>query len=100
MFDGEVQAAPYEMGESTGCDYCAYRDICGFDLRIDGCSYRRLEKFTVEEAVAAMWLTLEENGQQGNGAKENEQQENSAKENEQQENRMKENGLGSGGEQG
>ena len=62
MFEGEVQAAPYEMGESTGCDYCAYRDICGFDLRIDGCSYRRLEKFTVEEAVAAMWLTLEENG--------------------------------------
>lgn len=80
MFEGEVQAAPYEMGESTGCDYCAYRDICGFDLRIDGCSYRRLEKFTVEEAVAAMWLTLEENGQQGN--------------------RMEENRFGSGGEQG
>lgn len=54
MYDGEVQARPYEMGDSTGCDYCPYKDICGFDLRLEGCAYRRLEKMSMEEAVAAM----------------------------------------------
>ncbi len=54
MYAGETSAAPYEMGDATGCDYCPYRDICGFDLRIDGCEYRHLEKFSMEEAVALM----------------------------------------------
>ena len=31
IYAGEVQANPYELNGSTGCDYCAYRDICGFD---------------------------------------------------------------------
>ena len=56
---GEVSAAPYEMGGDTGCDYCPYRDICGFDIRIDGCGYRRLEKYSMEEAVAKMMLETE-----------------------------------------
>ena len=54
MYAGEVQASPYEMGDTTGCDYCPYRDICGFDLRLDGCAYRRLEKLSMEDAVTAM----------------------------------------------
>ena len=58
---GEVSAAPYEMGGDTGCDYCPYRDICGFDIRIDGCVYRRLEKYSMEEAVAKMMLETERN---------------------------------------
>ena len=56
---GEVSAAPYEMGGDTGCDYCPYRDICGFDIRIDGCGYRRLEKYSMEEAVAKIMLETE-----------------------------------------
>ena len=54
MYAGEIKAAPYEMGRETGCDYCAYRDICGFDLRIAGCAYRRLEKLSVEDTVEEM----------------------------------------------
>ena len=66
MYAGEIAAAPYEMGGDTGCGYCAYRDICGFDLRINGCAYRRLEKLSVEEAVAAMEKAVEkaEGGEQ------------------------------------
>lgn len=60
MYAGKVQALPYEMGESTGCDYCPYHDICGFDLRISGCAYRRLEKLDIEEAVAAMAAAVQE----------------------------------------
>ena len=56
---GEVSAAPYEMGGDTGCDYCVYRDICGFDIRIEGCKYRRLEKYSMEEVIAKMMLETE-----------------------------------------
>ncbi len=54
MYEGEAKAAPYELDGATGCDYCAYRDICGFDIRLDGCGYRRLEKYSMEDAVAKM----------------------------------------------
>lgn len=54
MYDGEVQAAPYELGGATGCDYCPCRDICGFDQRIEGYHFRKLEKYTLEEAVEKM----------------------------------------------
>lgn len=54
MYAGKVQASPYELGDAAGCDYCPYRDICGFDLRLDGCAYRRFQKLSVEDAVAAM----------------------------------------------
>lgn len=51
MAGGEAAAAPYELGGSTGCDYCAYRDICRFDSRIEGCEYRKLEKYSAEEVI-------------------------------------------------
>ena len=54
MYAGDVQAAPYELGDATGCDYCPFRDICGFDPRIEGCGYRRLEKYSLEEAIEKM----------------------------------------------
>lgn len=54
MAKGQAEAAPYELGGSTGCDYCAYRDICRFDTRIDGCSYRKLEKYSIEEVLGKM----------------------------------------------
>ena len=56
MYEGEVQAEPYELNGATGCDYCECRDICGFDPRIDGCRYRQLEKYSLEEAVEMMRL--------------------------------------------
>ena len=67
MYAGEVQALPYEMGDATGCDYCPYKDICGFDLHLDGCAYRRLEKLSMEDAVTAMERAV--------GAKEHQEEE-------------------------
>ena len=58
MYAGEVKAAPYELGGMTACDYCACRDICGFDQRISGDEYRRLERYTTEEAVEKMKARL------------------------------------------
>lgn len=42
---GETSVRPYLLDEGTGCDYCPYHTICGFDTRIPGYDYRRLEKF-------------------------------------------------------
>lgn len=61
--DGQVQAAPYELNGQTGCDYCAYRDICGFDPRLDGYSYKSLEKLTREEVVGLMRKIKETGGE-------------------------------------
>lgn len=59
---GKTGAAPYQMKDATGCDYCAYRDICGFDPRINGCTYRRLENYSMEEAVEKMKEETENGG--------------------------------------
>lgn len=54
-YAGEVQANPYELNGSTGCDYCAYRDICGFDPKTGRlCVHRSLEKYSKEEVIRRM----------------------------------------------
>lgn len=67
MYSGEMEASPFELGDSTGCDYCGYRDICGFDLRIDGCGFRRYEKYSLQETVEKMEKVLEEAEENGDG---------------------------------
>ena len=37
---GRTEAVPYRKGQETGCDYCRYRHICGFDVKIPGYGYR------------------------------------------------------------
>ena len=59
---GKAEVAPYQMKDATGCDYCAYRDICGFDLRISGCRYRKLENCSMDDAVAKMWAEMKKSG--------------------------------------
>ena len=40
---------PYRLGDQTGCDYCEYRSVCGFDGRMPGYGYRAEEKLKDEE---------------------------------------------------
>jgi len=54
ILKGEVNPFPYAMGDRTGCDYCPYRGICGFDEKIPGYGYRKLGKVSKEEALANM----------------------------------------------
>ena len=54
ILSGDVSVAPYEMGDRTGCDYCPYKGICGFDERIPGYQYRKLGKMDKEEAIGKM----------------------------------------------
>lgn len=54
ILSGDISALPYRRGQETGCDYCRYRNVCGFDLKVPGYRYREIEKMTKEEAVARM----------------------------------------------
>lgn len=59
IVDGNVNISPYKLNETTGCDYCEYQSICGFDSRIEGYEYRTLKKYAQEEVLALMREELE-----------------------------------------
>lgn len=54
ILSGEVAAFPYRRKQESGCDYCAYRHICGFDQKIPGYQYRDIFEMTQSEVIAAM----------------------------------------------
>lgn len=60
MKSGRADAAPYEMGQQTGCDYCPYQNICGFDGQIEGYEYRRLAKLKKEDILERIRTGKEE----------------------------------------
>lgn len=64
ILSGEAQIAPYKSKKNTGCDYCIYASVCGFDKK-SGSSYRMLPPLTDEEVVRRI-------GGTGQGAKEQE----------------------------
>ncbi len=51
VVSGELRAYPYEIAGTTACDYCPYRDICGFDPQIEGCDYKKIRKHSTEEIL-------------------------------------------------
>ena len=57
--DGDADIAPYELGNATGCDYCNYRSICGFDTRLPGFQYRSLKKYSREEVMERIRQEME-----------------------------------------
>ena len=44
-----MKAAPYQMEKREACTYCPYKGVCGFDQRIPGYGYRRLQKLEERE---------------------------------------------------
>lgn len=51
MMEGNTAAEPYLQEKKSGCDYCGYRSVCGFDEKIPGYGYRRLEKTMKDEEI-------------------------------------------------
>ena len=54
ILEGRTDALPYRKGQETGCDYCGYRYVCGFDRKIPGYVYREIDKASKEEILTAM----------------------------------------------
>lgn len=51
MLSGQIPVNPYSYKDQTGCDYCSYKGICGFDTGIPGYRYRKLQPLTSEEVL-------------------------------------------------
>ena len=48
---GDVSVQPFLLADKTGCDYCPYHMVCGFDRRGAGYDFKKLESFTGEEEI-------------------------------------------------
>ncbi|MBQ7678526.1 MAG: PD-(D/E)XK nuclease family protein, partial [Butyrivibrio sp.] len=51
---GDIAVAPAELADRRSCDYCAYRAVCGLDIRVPGYGSRILKKRTREEILAEL----------------------------------------------
>lgn len=51
IFAGDISIHPYSLDGKSGCDYCPYHTVCGFDARMPGYSYHKLEKFDSADEV-------------------------------------------------
>lgn len=54
ILEGNAQIEPYSLGNRTGCDYCPYHAVCGFEEQIEGYRYRKLDKLNAESALEKM----------------------------------------------
>lgn len=42
IVEGDIDCKPYKMGDVTGCKYCDFHGVCGFDSKMPGYDYRQL----------------------------------------------------------
>lgn len=49
ILEGNIAMTPYKDGNRTGCDYCPYHPVCGFDRKLPGHGYRRLKSLKPDE---------------------------------------------------
>ena len=54
ILDGVIDIKPYKQAQSSPCDYCEYKDICEFDPKTEGNSYRYIAKQSKEEVLKKM----------------------------------------------
>ncbi len=55
IYGGKIDAYPYEYKKMNPCEYCEYGSVCGFDLQLEGCHYRRLSELDKDE----VWREIE-----------------------------------------
>ena len=63
ILGGEMEKNPYKLKQRTACDYCSFKEICGFDEKQEGNSFRRLPTFSDEE----LWKKMREKGEKKDG---------------------------------
>lgn len=54
ILEGNAEIKPYALAGKTACDYCPYHAVCGFEEKIEGYRYRKLDKLNAESALEKM----------------------------------------------
>ena len=55
IYEGNIQVNPYTAGSmESSCSYCPYASVCGFDRKIPGYRYRKLEAVEKSEIIEKM----------------------------------------------
>lgn len=54
ILNGKTEISPYRKGSTTGCDYCEFREVCGFDEKSAGYEYRKLHEMDQAEILQLM----------------------------------------------
>ncbi len=54
IYKGNVKVAPYVEGQTSSCDYCPYKAICGFDVKIQGFEERKSAKIDKKDIFDKM----------------------------------------------
>lgn len=54
IMKGRTERLPYERKNRTACDYCAFRSVCGLDLKDKDTKFRRLEDMDPKAALERM----------------------------------------------
>ena len=48
ILDGNIDIKPYYLNKKTGCDYCEYKSICGFNINNKGNEYNYIHSYDKE----------------------------------------------------
>lgn len=51
IVSGEIGISPYKHDKGTGCDYCEFSKICGFDGKIPGYEYKKIQRLSNEKSL-------------------------------------------------
>lgn len=63
ILQGNIKVNPYSKAKKTGCDYCEYGALCGFDKKISHCRYNILKNLSEEE----IYLRIRKEDNDGTG---------------------------------
>ena len=54
IYKGKIEVSPFVDGQSSSCDYCPYKAICGFDVKMKGYKERKPQKIDKKELFDRM----------------------------------------------
>ncbi len=63
MLSGKIDVYPYHKGDDTGCKYCIYKSVCGFDQRIQGYHYNEQKSMDKKDLWEKIYAAAEHAGE-------------------------------------